>query len=328
MERKSLLLLLLGTLLVALPFALHVFYQLLAVTAILWILLALSFNTLVGDLGELSFGHAAFYGIGAYASALTVMRLGVPVPAGVLAGALVAGMTVFLVGIPAFQTKGHYFALVTMGFGQLVVLVMTSWENLTGGAIGLRNIPSLGLGDDLRATYLAFLVIFALVLGFLYRLRSSHVGEAFDAIREDTFLAESIGIPAKRYKLLGFFFSCAIAGLAGGLMAHLYQYVSPLEFDLSTTLTIALMTLAGGAGTLWGPIVGALFLHLVPETMHAIDTYRTAAYGLILMLLIIFLPGGLASLTGLASGALRRLAHKGMTTTEPKPATREEGGSG
>ena len=307
MDRRPILIfMLLGAFLVALPFFLPTFGLHLAATTIIWVMLALSFNVMVGGLGELSFGHAAFYGIGAYSSTLLVMKLGVPIPAAIVAAMLITGAIGFLVGIPAFQTRGHYFALVSMGFGELVVLLLINWESLTEGFIGIRNIPGFGFGEDLKPVYFLLLAICALVVLLLRRLQNSHVGEAFDAIREDTFLAESIGIPAKRYKLLGMLFSTAIAGLAGALVAHLIQYISPTQFDINATITINLMTLVGGVGTLWGPIVGAIFLQLLPEMLHGIDQYRMGVYGLILILVIIFLPGGLASLVDMATRALAR----------------------
>ncbi len=310
-RRRTLLYLLLGAVLVIMPFFLPVFGLHLATTIMIWAMLALSFNLLIGYLGLFAFGHAAFYGIGAYTSTLLAMRLGVPVPLAILAAVPITGLIGFLVGIPSFQTRSHYFALVSMGFGELVVLLLINWESLTEGFIGIRNVPGLGLGDNLIAVYFLLLGICTLVVVFLQRLLASHVGQAFDAIREDVHLAESIGIPEKRYKLLGMTFATSIAGLAGALVAHMIQYISPTQFDMNATITFNLMVLVGGAGTLWGPIVGAIFLQLLPIVLHGIDQYRMGVYGLILIVVIIFLPGGLASVAETASRALSRRFGRG-----------------
>lgn len=296
MNKNIIGLILLLAALIILPFFLQSFYLHLALNTIIWVILALSLNIIMGFIGELNFGHAAFYGIGAYTSTLISMKLGLPLPVSILAGALAAGLVSIIIGFPSFQTKGHYFALVTLGFGELVRLVLVNWEGLTNGPIGIRSVPSLGLGNNEKAYYFLFLLICILVYLFVLRLHSSYVGQAFQAIHEDPFLAESIGIPVKRYKLLGFFFSATIGGLAGALMAHFIGYISPDQFDINATMTMVLMVIAGGAGSTWGPVVGAVLLSFIPETLHAVEQYRTGVYGIILVLIIIFLPNGLAGL--------------------------------
>ena len=279
---------------IANPYYLHVL-----IMAGIFAVLALSLNLLLGYTGQLSLGHAAFFGIGAYASALTTLKLGRSAWEGLLLAILLAGAAGWTIGRLALKLRGAYFVLVTISFAGVISLVSVNWMELTNGPLGLPGIPAPELGPWSFRTKQAYyyLVLAALVLSYLVcrRLVDSRVGRAFLALRENEALAESVGIDVTRYLVLAAVVSAAMAGLAGGLYAHYTRFVSPEVFLFTYTVTMVIMVVAGGKGTLAGPVVGALLFTALPEALRAATSWQwqMLAYGVILVLLVFFLPRGI-----------------------------------
>ena len=236
--------------------------------------------------GMLSIGNAAFMGVGAYASALVTMKLGWPFPIALVLGMIVPALLAFLVGKPTLRLSGIYLAMATLGFGEVVRITLLNWESLTGGALGLNAIPQLTqwwhVGLALVVTVVA-----------LWRLRRSKLGRAFEAIKEDETAAGLMGIDVAGTKMLAFITGAAIAGLAGGLDAHLTFFIGPQEFGFDRGVEILTMAILGGIGALPGPLVGAAILTLLPELLRSLRDFRLVVNGLILVVIVLFLPKGI-----------------------------------
>ena len=297
---RATLLLLLAVLALTAPFWLaNPYYLHVLIMAGIFAVLALSLNLLLGYTGQLSLGHAGFFGIGAYASALCTLKLGRSAWEGMALAALLAGVSGWAIGRLALKLRGAYFVLVTISFAGVISLVSVNWMELTNGPLGLPGIPAPELGPwsfrTKRAYY--YLVLAAVALSYLVcrRLVDSRIGRAFVALRENEALAESVGIDVTRYLVIAAVISAAMAGLAGGLYAHYTRFVSPEVFLFTYTVTMVIMVVAGGKGTLAGPIVGALLFTALPEALREAASWQwqMLAYELILVLLVFFLPRGI-----------------------------------
>ncbi len=272
----------------------------------IWIILALSVGLLQGYVGEISMGHAAFYGIGAYASVLLTMKGGFPFWVSLPISALVTTAFGFLIGLVSLRLRGPYFAICTLGFGEIIRLIFVNWRDLSGGPDGITGIPAptpipLPFGgafafDTKMANYYLIYTLVLLTVLAMYRLIYSRTGKAFMALREDHLYAECIGINVMRYKKLAFLVSTFFAGIGGCLYAHYEHFISPYSFTTGQSFDLVIMVIVGGMGTIIGPILGAILLTLVPELLHAIKDYRMVIYGLMLMLVIIYLPHGLVGI--------------------------------
>lgn len=281
-----------------------------AIQAALFAVLALSLNLLLGYTGQLSLGHAAFFGIGAYTSALVNKHLGWPVFVGIGMSMVTAGLAGFLIGRVSLRLRGAYFVLVSLSFAGVVGLVSVNWIDLTNGPLGLPGIaaPELSLPGVGRFAFTSkesyyYLALAAAVLSYLLskRLVESRFGRACIALRENEHLAQAVGVNGTRYLVLTAIGSAAMAGLAGSLYAHYTRYLSPEIFAFSYTLTMVTMVVAGGKGTLAGPIVGAVVFSVLPELLRAGTSYQwqAPAYGVLLVLTVFFLPRGIVpSLSG------------------------------
>jgi len=292
-----------GVLLIALPFLVKDYPLHLINISGIWIILALSVGLLQGYVGEISMGHAAFYGIGAYASVLLTMKGGLSFWFSLPLSALVTTFFGFLIGLVSLRLRGPYFAICTLGFGEIIRLLFVNWREMSGGPDGVTGIPAphpiyLPFGGTLafgskRANYYLIYGLVALTIGVMYRIIHSRTGKAFMALREDHTYAESIGINVMRYKRLAFTVSTFFAGIGGCLYAHYEHFISPYSFTTGQSFDLVIMVIVGGMGTLIGPVIGAILLTLVPELLHAIKDYRMVIYGMMLMLVIIYLPHGL-----------------------------------
>jgi branched-chain amino acid transport system permease protein len=280
------------------PYHLHV-----AIMAGIFSVLALSLNLLLGFAGQLSLGHAAFFGLGAYASALLSVRAGWSPWAGLLAALALPGLAGFLVGRIALRIRGAYFVLLTVSFAGVVSLVSVNWMELTNGPLGIPDVPALtlalpGLGEvSLRPKPAFYYVTLAAALAAYLvcaRLVRSRIGRALVALRENETLAESVGIDATHYLVLAAVVSAALAGLGGWLYAHYTRFVSPEVFLFTYTVTMVIMVVAGGKGTLLGPVVGAVLFTALPEALRAATSWQwqMLAYGVVLILTLFFLPRG------------------------------------
>jgi branched-chain amino acid transport system permease protein len=260
-------------------------------------MLALSLTLMAGTAGQISLGQAALLAIGAYASALLTLDLGLPVGFAILLAGILAAAIGTLLIFPAFRLRGHYVAIATLAIGQVVGLVILNWESLTQGAMGLSGIPPLSFaGRDLyspAAVYwicLAALVILALMQT---RLLSSHFGRTLRAIRDDDIAARAYGVQLDRYKSLAFAFGAFGAGVSGALSAHLFSYINYQTFDAQVSLLALTMIILGGMGNVLGAIAGALILVSLPEAFRFTAEYRVLIYGVVLLLMIRFRPQGL-----------------------------------
>jgi branched-chain amino acid transport system permease protein len=268
----------------------------LAIIGGIYIILAISLNLIVGYAGQVSLGHAAFYGIGAYISALTSLLWHFPFPLAALSAILFTGVCGLLLGLPTLRLKEDYLAIVTLGFGVIVDMVFLNLE-ITGGPDGLPGIPSpsfLGLSFRSPGFYLLLtLLAVLLTLGLTYRLVHSYHGRALRAIRDHEVTAQVMGINTPAYKVGIFTLAAGLAGLAGSLYAHYITFINPESFGLHTSILILCMVVVGGMGSLVGAVVGALVLTLLPEILREFQAYQDLIYGGLLVGLLIWRPQGL-----------------------------------
>ena len=290
------------------PFVLHV-----AIQALIWALFAASWDLLSGYTGQVSFGHAGFFSIGAYAAAISTKLHGATSWFGMAAAFVLCAAVGLCVGFPALRLRGHYLALVTLGFGEIVLLVAQNWGELTGGPFGMHDYGSFsGLpADPLAQRQAAYLLVAAVVLGglavMLYVTRRTSAGPAFRAIREDQILAASLGIDTTRFKLLAFTLSAGFAGLAGALYAYYIQLVSPTVGAATQSALVIGMAVFGGSGTIWGPFLGAILLFSVTESLRFVGVvYNLIAVGAVMVVFVIFVPRGLAGIRLHRHGRQRR----------------------
>jgi branched-chain amino acid transport system permease protein len=256
-------------------------------------------NLIVGYAGQMSIGQAAFYGIGAYCAGI-LLKLGVPFFI-VLPTAAVACFAVGLVlGFPALRVQHHYLAFATLGFNVLVFLVMRNEEKLTGGTFGISNIPrpslfGYSLNGSLAFFYFSYasVIILALVLWWLLR---SPWGRAFAALRDNPIRAESTGVNITAYTLLAFAIGAACAGIGGVYLATLVNFIEPGQFHLSVSLMMLLAVIVGGSGRFLGPVLGSVIVVLLPEWLRFLQDWYLAIFGFAVIVLMVFLPGGLLSL--------------------------------
>jgi len=259
--------------------------------------IAVGLSLLMGYTGQISLGHGAFYGLGAYASGILTTRVQLPPVAAALAACLFTAAVAYLIGLPTLRLRGHYLAMATLGFGQIVYVVMTAWIGLTGGPSGFGNIPRFRLfglifNSDLKFYYLSCAVLLAGIL-FALHLIHSRIGRALQAIHSSETAAACLGIDIARYKIRVFVLSAAYASLAGSLYAHFVTFVSPESFGISTSILLVTMVVFGGRLSVWGAVLGAAILTLLPETLRVVKDYDVLAYGAILLLAMIFMPLGL-----------------------------------
>jgi branched-chain amino acid transport system permease protein len=279
------------------------YYLHLLVMAGIFFLLAAGMNLLLAA-GQLNLGHTAFFGIGAYASGLLGIHYGLSPLWTLPAGALVAGVAGWLLGMLTLRLRGAYFVLVTIGFAEVIRLVATNWTELTQGPMGLAGVPPFDLGagrftlTSKRDYYYLITVLAGATLWITARLLTSRIGRGLRAVKENEALAESSGISAYRHTMLAMVIACVLAGAAGGFYAHYITFLSPELFGFQNTVTMAVMVVAGGQGTVLGPAVGALVFTFVPELLRMAAFYRMLLYGVILLLVVMFMPRGLVFYLG------------------------------
>lgn len=282
----------------------------------IWSIVAISLNLLYGYTGQLSLGHSAFLGIGAYTLGILAVKLHIGFWPGFFAAIVMAGIFGFLIGIPALKLRGPYFVLVTLGFAAIVGVVVQGWSDFTGGANGLAGVPRPNpIGpihfDSLVSMYyfvLFFLVLIAIVC---HRVVHSLLGRTFIAISHDERLAEALGINTMWKKLTSFVISAVFSGVAGALYASYNSVISPDIAYFERGMDVLSLLIVGGAGTMAGPVVGAFVMTAIPEGMQIVPTLRTLIDGVVLLLFIIFLPVGI---TGGVKGLVlrRRLSKSGV----------------
>ncbi len=260
-------------------------------------LLALSLNLLNGYIGLLSIGHAAFYGIGAYASAKFTMEMKIPFLAAMLGSGLTAGAFGYLIAKPTLRLSGIYMTLATLGFNLIIWLILLNWMDFTNGPLGIMSIPPpriFGYMIDTRAGYY-YLILFLVVATLLsmHCLLDSRFGRALTAIREDETAAETAGVNTTRYKIQAFVLAAFYAGIAGSFYAHFISYISPDSFYIFESFILLAMLALGGQGNLLGPVAGAAILVLIPEVFRFLQEYRMFIYGGVLILMMLVRREGL-----------------------------------
>ena len=289
---------------------------------ILLVLIIICINVLLAsslrvsmNAGQLNFGIPAFYAIGAYTSALMVMKLGIPWVVAFFAAGVVAALVSLIIGYPSLRLKYVYFLMLTLGFVEVVRTIATRWESLTGGAIGLPRIPPVSIAGIEIATkvpqYYFTLLVTLVILFVLYRLESSRFGLTIKGIRQAEELGEAVGINTYRYKIFAFATSSFFAGITGSLYAHNMTFIQPVLFTFKLSATVIVYLFVGGLGKFSGPILGAVALSLLTEPLRGLQYYERIFYAVALIAVILFLPGGLISLPARLSSLVERLRRLG-----------------
>jgi branched-chain amino acid transport system permease protein len=259
----------------------------------------LGLQLIVGYTGQFSFGHAAFYGIGAYTSALLSMHYHLPILITFPSAVALAGLSGWVVA-PILRLSGHFLAIGTLAMGEIIFLLMINWKWLTKGAYGLYGIPFPSIGpiriDTEFRYYFLTTVILGIVYFFLRRLTRSRFGRGLVAVRENELASLVSGVDAVRYKMKAFVIGTACAGLAGALYAHYMSYISPESFKFHVSVEMVTMVVMGGLGSIPGGLVGSLVVVLMPEYLRFLTDYRLVVYGSLLIIFMMFLPGGLVDL--------------------------------
>lgn len=263
-------------------------------------------NFFMGYTGQVSFGQNAFAALSGYTSAVLSTTYGWPplvaLPVGVAGAALLA----LIVGYPTLRLRGHYLAMATLALGLIVYEIAVQWQSITQGYTGVSGIPPLGVGryelaSD-RQQLIAIVAVTAIALWAAGRLKHSRLGTALAAIAGSEDAARALGIDVARYKLIAFVIAAVYAALAGSLFVHFVGFVSPEVYGLHMVILGFTMLYVGGIGTVYGPLIGALIISLLPETFRGFKDYQDMAYGAALILLLIYAPKGLAGLATLRRG--------------------------
>jgi len=277
-------------------------------------------NLLVGYAGQISLGHAAFFGIGAYTTAILCTRIhGFPTWLGVMAGAALSGAIGWLVGKPVLRLKGHYLAMATLGLGEIAFILFQQLKGLTGGTVGILDIPPLSIfglkfDTDLKLYFVVWIIVMALMLLSINLMRS-RVGRGLRALHSSEVAADAMGVNTSTYKVQVFVLSAAFAGLGGALFAHFQKYINPESFVLAVSIMFITMVVVGGMGNIWGGLIGVLLLTFLPQVIQAMpqwipglpsalqnfSNYELVLYGLLLILFMMFLPKGVADGLGRAT---------------------------
>jgi len=257
----------------------------------MWVALAQSWNLISGLTGYVSFGHVAFFGTGAYAAGILITRHGWHWVTGSLMGGVAAVILALLIGYPCLRLKGPYFAIAMLGLNEVMRVLVSYFEGLTGGGSGL-SLPTLHAS---REIYFAMGMTAVGVTGLAHLIFTSRVGLRFMTIREDEIAAEAMGIDTARYKLYAFLLSAFAPGVVGGLYARDQGYIEPISvFPLLTTITMIVMVLFGGKGTIWGPVLGAVALFVLQELVWARFLYlHQILFGAIIVVVVLLMPKGI-----------------------------------
>ncbi|MCX6999068.1 MAG: branched-chain amino acid ABC transporter permease [Candidatus Sumerlaeota bacterium] len=261
-------------------------------------LICMGLSLLMGYAGQISLGHAAFFGLGAYTSAILTGTYGVSPWLALLAGLVIAGCVAWVIGTPPLKLKGHYLAMATLGIGEIVYIFFNAEVELTGGPSGYtQKIPYLSIrgfifNNELKQYYLTWVLVLIILILNLHII-NSRVGRALRSIHADEEVARAVGVNTARYKVMIFVLSAMYAALAGSLYAHNIQFIAPGSFDAMYSILFVTMVIVGGMGSIWGAISGAALLTLLPEILRVFHDYNILVYGCILLFIMLFMPGGI-----------------------------------
>ena len=270
----------------------------LLVLAVIYAIAGLSLDYIMGQMGQFSFGHAAVWGFGAYVSAKLALDLGWSPWLGFLAASVAAGTVGLGIGLIALRrNRGLELAIVTLGFGVLAWIVALRWRPVTGGPAGLRKVPAPSIfGWEIRSEFSYYYLALGsllVIVWVLARLERSKFGRAVRSVNENEALASAVGISATKYYVLAFGFACALVGFSGALYAHHFRFVNPNLLSLQPMFIFLIIVLVGGSGTLWGPVLGAAAFVWISETLRVSEEFRFLIFGVILLLIVLFMPRGL-----------------------------------
>ncbi|MDK2887065.1 MAG: branched-chain amino acid transport system permease protein [Thermosipho sp. (in: thermotogales)] len=281
--------------LIALPliFINNAFIITIASLIMIYSIAAIGLNLIMGYMGQISIGHAAFMSIGAYTSAILVMKYSVPIPIGIISGAFLAFVFGILLGFPTLRLKGFYLAIATMGFGVAVEQIMGAWDHVTGGHTGIRNIPFYKFfNEDFTKYY--FVLFFMLLSYYIFNsLINGKYGRAWKTIRENENAAVVMGINVSKYKVIGFAIGSAFAGLSGALYAHVIGYISPTDFGLAKSLDLLAIVVIGGLAINFGPFLGSIIYAGLPFMFSRIQFSLSIIFGMLLIAVVLFMPRGI-----------------------------------
>lgn len=260
-------------------------------------MMAIALNLLLGYAGQISLGHAGFFGLGAYLSGIMTTAFNVNSWVAIPVAAFIVGSLAFLIGFPVLKLKGHYLAMATLGLGIIVYIVFNETIDWTGGPSGLSGIPNLefagiSFDSDVKNYYLIWGVTL-LVMLFSLNLANSRFGRALRAVHDSEVAAQVLGVNTRLLKVQIFALSAIISSLAGSLYAHTMTFISPASFGFNFSIELLTMVVIGGLGSLYGSFLGAALLTLLPEILRGANDYDIIIYGALLMLMIMFMPGGL-----------------------------------
>lgn len=266
------------------------------------IIMTVSLNLINGFTGQFSIGHAGFMAIGAYTSAVFTVKLGLPFPLGILAGALIASIVGFLIGLPTLRLKGDYLAIATLGFGEIIRVAFVNFDYV-GGASGFSGIPHITTW-----TWAFFLALFTVI--FVKNFINSSHGRACISIREDEIAAETMGINTTKYKVMAFTIGSFFAGVGGALYAHYFYVIAPQTFGFLKSIDYLVMVVLGGMGSITGSILAATALTVVNALLQSFAEIRMIIYSLVLIIVMIFRPQGLMGNKEFSLKFLERLGRR------------------
>jgi branched-chain amino acid transport system permease protein len=294
-SKKLTLYLLAGIFLVVLPLFVDAYVLYIFNLIGIAVILALGLNLVMGYAGQISLSHGAFFGMGAYGTAILIEKLGFSFWVALPLGGILAAVVGIIIGLPALRVGGHYLALVTLGANEIFNLILIHSESLTKGVMGLKMArPSIGSFslEDIHFFYL-ILVISCVLTWVAQNIIKSQFGRAFNAIRQSETAAQAIAINLFEYKLIAFALSAFYAGIAGGLYGSFIKFIDPTNFDLFLSIKYLIIVIVGGLGSISGSLIGAIIMTLLPELFRAFGDYQHLIYGFILLFFVIFLPRGI-----------------------------------
>ena len=290
-----------GLILLLLPlFITNTYLLRVAIMVGVYVVLASSLNIIIGFTGMFSLGHGAFYGIGAYTSALLAVNFGMTFWLSMPLGGILAAAVGAFLGLSTLHLRHTFLVFGTLAFGEIVRIIILNWNSLTRGPRGIPGVPppeAFGFVFDGYVAYYYLMFVFTVLVIFLiYRLYKSRIGRAFLALREDERAASSMGVNVFGYKVLAFTLACFFAGLTGAFYAHLATYISADQFGIMESFLILSMVAIGGTGSILGPILGGVLLMLIPEIFRFLAEYRMLFYGVVLILVVVLKPEGIAGI--------------------------------
>lgn len=296
------------------------YYQHILNTSFLFATGVYAFNIITGMTGQLNAAHAGLIGIGAYTSAIAVMKLSLSFWIALPLAGLVTGFCGFIIGVPSLRVRGVYFSLTTLGVGEILYHVFDNWMDLTGGSMGIGGVPvpspivfpgGLRFAFDTKiGFYYLCLCILFLAIYVNHQLLDCRTGRAMVAVRENEDLALSVGISIRKTKIFSFVLASILCGITGSLFAHYFRVVSPNSFTLAETFRLCTMLIVGGMGTVLGPLVGSMLFTALPEFLRIVKDYQWVTYGFLLMLCVVYLPEGIVGFVNgkLVERRMRRLS--------------------